>query len=46
MQWNSRNYDSNSTYYKNIPHAVIDLVDTLTDYAKNFTVIYSQSDLP
>ena len=46
LQWNSRNYDSNSTYYKTIPPAVIDLVDTLTDYAKNSTVIYSQSKLP
>lgn len=46
LQWNSRNYDSNSTYYKTIPPTVIDLVDTLTDYAKNSTVIYSQSELP
>jgi hypothetical protein len=46
LQWNSRNYDSNSTYYKTIPPVVIDLVNTLMDYAKNSTVIYSQSELP
>lgn len=45
LQWNSRNYDSNSTYYKTIPPSVIDLVDTLTNYAKNSTVIYSQSNI-
>ena len=45
LQWNSRNYDSNSTNYKTISPAVIDLVDTLMDYTKNSTVIYSQSKL-
>lgn len=44
LQWTSLNYDSDSTY-KTIHSPVINLVDTLIDYTKNSTEIYSQSEV-
>jgi hypothetical protein len=44
LQWTSLNYDSNSSY-KTIHPPAINLVDTLIDYTKNSTEIYSQSEV-